>query len=32
MFDNETGYGHIYKIVPLKDVKELTVKFPNLPD
>jgi len=32
MFDEATGYGHIYKIVPLKDVKELSIKFPNLPD
>jgi insulysin len=32
MFDHATGYGHIYKIVPLKDIKELSIKFPNLPD
>ena len=32
VFDNETGLGHIIKMVPLKDVKQLSIKWPALPD
>ena len=32
LFDNETGLGHLYKIVPLQDIKSLQIKFPCLPD
>jgi len=31
IYDNENGLEHIYKIVPKKDIRTLTIKWPNLP-
>jgi len=32
LFDSETGLGHLYKIIPLKDIRQLQIKFPLLAD
>ena len=32
IFNHDNGLGHLYKVVPLKDLKSLTINWPNLPE
>jgi hypothetical protein len=32
VYDRETGIGHTIKIVPIKDMKSLTITWPCMPD
>ena len=32
MYDSDTALGHLIKIVPVKDVRKLEIKWPMLPD
>lgn len=31
-FDSENGLGHIHMLIPLKDVKQMTLEWPMLPE
>jgi len=31
-YDNETSLGHLIRIVPVKDIRRLEIKWPMLPD